>query len=316
MKENMNITVVDTVELTNDHIERLKRLGDLKIYTDIPAVDELENRLKDCDIAILGWSKLDDAILKRAERLQMLSLWSTGVDYVDIAAAKEQGVVVTNVPGYAADTIAEFVLGSFVALARKFLLANDYVRTGGDSWKGFEGTQLKGKVLGIVGLGAIGGATAKLGKCFGMNVIALTSNPSEERAKDSGVTFVSKDELLKKSDFISLHCSLNEDTKGLLGIDDVKKMRDRVFLANTSRAEVLDEHALVEGLASGKIAGAAIDVIDSKPLADNSPLLGFDNLLLTPHCAFFTSEAIVTKTNICIENVENFVSGKISNQVN
>lgn len=311
----MKITVVDTVELAQEHITQLNELGDVTIYTDVPDADELNHRLCASNIAVLGWSAIDEAALSGADDLRMISLWSTGYDYVDLNAAKNKNIAITNVPGYASDTISELAIGLCIAGARKILEANEYVRSGGARWQDIEGVQLKGKTLGVVGAGPIGGALARLGNCLGMRVIASTRNPSEERADTLGVKFVSTEELFKESDFISMHCSLNESTREMVNDELLSNVKKGAYFVNTARAELVDEHALIAALESEKLSGAALDVIDTLPLETDHPFRSMKNVILSPHYAFNTPAAIHKKTSICIDNIASFLADKPTNVI-
>lgn len=311
----MKITVVDTVTLNQNHISILESLGDLRIYEDIPERDELLSRLSETDIAILGWSEINKEILNESKNLKLLSLWSTGYDYVDVKSATEYGISVTNVPGYASQTIGEFVIGLCIAGARKIIEADSYVRNGGTSWKGFEGLQLSGRTIGIVGTGSIGTAVARLAGYFDMEILAYTKHPSKEKANQFNIKYVSMQELLTESDFITLHCALNEETRGFLGKNEFSKIKRGAFLINTARAELIDQEALIHAVRTKRLSGAALDVIEGMPIDSKNPLAQLENVILTPHCAFFTEEAITRKTDICIDNVKKFIAGNPVNIV-
>ncbi|MEM7360006.1 MAG: NAD(P)-dependent oxidoreductase [Pseudomonadota bacterium] len=311
----MKITVVDTVDFSLDQLDRLRALGDIDFYDDVPSREELFKRLEHTDIAILGWSNMDKEAFKAAKNLRLLSLWSTGFDYVDITAAKAKGVSVSNVPAYASETIAELTITLAVMVSRSIIAAHTHVVNGGYNWKSFRGSQLYEKTLGIIGLGDIGAAVAKRAQCFGMKVISYTANPSNERSEELGVEFVTKSELFSRADVISLHCALNRETEKIVGANEFKTMKTSAFLVNTARAELIDEEALVGALRAREIAGAGLDVISEDSRGKGSYLLTDDRIVLTPHFAFNTHEAIERKTEICLQNVIAFLEGKPTNLI-
>jgi len=313
----MKIVVVDTVFLEQNHLDRLNKLGEVKIFDDVPqSEDELVNRLKNTEIAILGWSDITSEVIVKLPHLKMISLWATGYDYVDIQTAKEKGIIVTNVPGYAAEAVAEHVFSLLLSFVRKISFADKHVKTGHFNWKEFRGIELAGKTMGIIGLGSIGSRVARISNCFGLNVIAFTTHPTDEKAKKFGVEFLSFDEVLSKSDFLTIHIPLSLETENLLGFTEFSKMKNDAIIINTSRGQIINETALIDALKSGKIAGACLDVLANDPPEKNNPLLNFENVLLTPHSAFHTTEALRRCTDICIDNVEGFIGDKLQNVVN
>ncbi len=313
----MKIVVVDTVFLEQNHLDRLNKLGKVKIFDDVPqSEDELVNRLKKTEIAILGRSDVTSEVIIKLPHLKMISLWATGYNYVDIQTAKEKGIIVTNVPSYATEAVAEHVFSLLLSFVRKISLADKHVKTGHFNWKEFRGVELAGKTMGIIGLGSIGSRVARISNCFGLNVIAFTTHPTDEKAKQIGVEFSSFDEVLSKSDFLTIHIPLSSETENLLGFPEFSKMKNDAIIINTSRGQIINETALIDALKSGKIAGACLDVLANDPPEKKNPLLNFENVLLTPHSAFHTTEALRRCTDICIDNVEGFIGDKPKNVVN
>ena len=306
----------DTVSFEEKHLQSLRALGELIVYDDVPARAELERRLIDADIAVIGWSTIDDSLLSRATALKLISLWSTGYDHVDVAAARARGIVVTNVPGYAADTIAEFVIGSMIALSRRFMAAHRHVLDGNYDWKPFKGSEIRGKTLGIVGTGAIGSRVAGLANALGMSVIATTRDPSAQRAARLRVRYVPFENLLAESDIISIHTALTPETRGLFDARAFARMKRGALIVNTARAEVVDKRALGAALVAGHLAGAALDVVDGVPLSPDHVFLTHPNVILTPHCAFNSREALIAKTDMCISNIERYIAGAPQHIVN
>jgi len=312
----MKIVVLDDVNMNSEQKDFLETLGEIHIYKGIPqSNDDLLKRADGAEVLILGWTKISEDILLRLKSLKLISIWATGYDYVDIAAATKFGIIVTNVPDYAKISVAELAFGLMLSVTRHIPRADTYVKEGNYDWKLFKGNQLQGKTLGLIGLGAIGSEVARLGKMIGMNIICYTRNPSQERAEKLGLEFVDLSRLLRESDIISLHIPLNNSTRNLIGKEQFDLMKPSTVLINTSRAELLDQSSLYDALKGNKIRGAGLDVIDTKDESIKG-LLQLDNVVLTPHIGFNTEEATVIKTDICFNNVKNFILGKPSNVVN
>jgi phosphoglycerate dehydrogenase-like enzyme len=308
----VNIVILDDIELTEAHYNRLKLLGTVFIHQTNPANEtEIVNRLKDADVAILGWTSLRDNVLSQLVRLRLISIWATGCDYVDIQYARERGIIVTNVPAYAAASVAELTLGLMIVLARPILAAHNSVCAGDFSWKNFRGVELSGKTLGVVGVGDIGCEVARLGSCLGMHVLAHARTMTSERAAKLGVEFIPLITLLKASDFVSLHVPLSSTTTLLLGAAELAAMKRGAYLINTTRAGIIDQRALIEALKCGQLAGAALDEIHFPDEA----LVSLPNVILTPHIGFYTEEALARKGSICVDNVAAFLAGAPRNVV-
>lgn len=308
------IVVVDDIVLDAAQVDRLHNLGKVKPFEKAPSSEEeTVARLADAEIAIVGWTDINPGVLLRLPALQMISLWATGYDYVDVETATKRGVLVTNVPGYGTGAVAEMVFGLVFAIQRKIILADRERQTGGGrwNWRYFPGEGLCGKTVGIVGTGNIGRRVAKLAWCFGARVLASTNYPSRQRGDELGVEYVDLNDLLRESDVVTLHAQLNKDTEGLIGVEQLAVMKPTAILINTARAELVNEKALAEALDAGKLAGAASDVT----LCD-SPLFRCSKAVLTPHIAWYTAEARKKKTDICLDNVDRFIHGSPQNVVN
>jgi D-3-phosphoglycerate dehydrogenase len=219
------------------------------------------------------------------------------VDNIDIQAATEMGIYVANVPDYCIGTVAEHTFALLFALTRKVILADRIVKNA--NWKIWTqqptelmGTDLEGKVLGLIGMGNIGSAVAIRAKAFGMKVIAYDPYLEKDRAKLLDVELVDLDTLLKNSDFVSIHAPLTPETRGMIGEQELKKMKRTAYLINTSRGPIVKESALYEALKNRWIAGAALDVYEKEPPDRDNPLFKLDNVVLTPHIAWYTEEAL------------------------
>ena len=215
-------------------------------------------------------------VLAACPNLKILSVWGTGVDHVDLAAASELGITVSNTPGYGAPYVSEHALALALAVSRQIVQNDQYIRQGG--WtRGFI-NELVGKTLGVVGTGAIGARMVQLGKGIGMNVIAWTMHPTPERAAEYGVEFVPLDRLMRESDVVSLHLALSPQTQKFIGREQLALLKPTAILINVARGAVVDEEALLEVLQQQKIAGAGLDVFEHEPLPAGHPFTLLDNV--------------------------------------
>lgn len=313
----MKIVVTDPIFLEQDHIDRLEKLGTVQIYKDLPRSDEeLIIRLTDSEIAIVGWINLTSKMIDELTRLKMISVWATGYDFVDVGAANKHGIIVSNVPGYGSEAVAEHVFAMLLSFARNIPAADRYVRMGNFDWRGFKGLELAGKTIGIIGMGSIGSRVAEIAGCFGMHVISFTAHTTGDKTKKSEVRFLPLEDVLGQSDILTIHVPLTTETEKMIGYRELGKMKKDAIIINTSRGKVIDEAALIDALKSGRIAGACLDVLAQEPNVKDNPLLDFDNVILTPHIAFHTTEALRRCTDICINNVEAFIKGAPQNVVN
>jgi D-3-phosphoglycerate dehydrogenase len=251
---------------------------------------------------------LSRTVLKACPHLGLISVWGTGTDNVDLEAAAKLGVTVTNTPGANALSVAEHTMAVLLALVRQIPLLDREVRSG--EWPRVEMVQLSGKVMGLLGLGAIGTHVARIAKGLGMDVIAWTRHPSPERAEKNHVRFVTREELIETSDVLSLHLRLNEQTKGFFKGEDFDSMKPSAFFINTARAGLVEAGALNEALRTKRIAGAALDVYDAEPLPADDPITTQPNVVLTPHNAGMTPEATMTGLLMAVENIEWYLKGR------
>jgi phosphoglycerate dehydrogenase-like enzyme len=260
-------------------------------------------------INIRSSSKFTARVLESAPRLRLLSLWGTGTDNVDLDAAGRRGITVTNTPGVAAPAIAEHCVALMLAVARRIPRVDAEVRLG--AWPRAQSVQLRGKTLGVIGLGAIGSAFARLAEALGLRVVSWTMNPKPEL----GFAHVPLDELYRTSDVVSLHLRLSEKTEKFLGRREIERMKPSAILINTARGPIVDEAALIEALSTRRIAGAGLDVFETEPLPAGHPLTLLDNVVLTPHSAGITPETLEAGLALAIENVTNFQAGHPTNVV-
>jgi D-3-phosphoglycerate dehydrogenase len=265
----------------------------------------LIERIRDADIVIniRSSSRFTANVFAQCGRLRLLSLWGTGTDNVDLKAAAGRGVTVTNTPGVSAISIAEHCLALTLSVARRIPRTDAEIRQG--RWPRGEGSQMSGKTLGIVGLGAIGRRFAQLGQAIGMRVIAWTMHPDPSL----GFAIVPLEQLYRESDVVSLHLRLSDQTRDLIGEREFALMKPSAILINTARGPIVHEQALIEALRTGRIAGAGIDVFDVEPLPSGHALTTLSNTVLTAHSAGVTPEALEAGLKMAVDNVFHFLAG-------
>lgn len=279
----------DRAQITvfNDHVEQTAQVIE---------------RLEPCDVVCVMRERtpLTRQVIESLPNLKLIA--STGVsnDSIDIDAAAERGIEVAHT-GYSSTPTIEFAWSMILAMARNIPREHQSLREGG--WQRTLGTQLAGKTLGVLGLGHIGSAVGVIGRAFRMNVIAWSENLTAERAQSKGVQLVDKDTLFSTSDFLSIHLRLSERTRALVGAAELARMKPTSRIINTSRAPIVDMAALLAALKRGQIAGAAIDVYDSEPIALRDPLRSLDNVLATPHIGYVTREMYETFYGDTVRNI-------------
>jgi phosphoglycerate dehydrogenase-like enzyme len=310
----VKIVVVDHIYLEEKHAKKLRSLGNLRVFKEPPkTTDDLKRRIADADIVLVGWSKLTRDVINSAKKLRMISIWATSCHYADVQAAKEKGIVVTHVPSYATEAVAEHAFALMLVAARKLVSADKHVRKGGFDWRPFGGAELRGKTLGVIGTGSIGCRVAEISKAFEMQVLGYDKYPNRKRAKELRMKYVDLYTLLKKSDFITLHVTLTSETERLVGKREFEVIRNGVVIVNTSQGRVIDEKALNEALKSGRVSYAGLDVFEEEPPSKDNPLFKLNNTILTPHIGFHTVEAAKRCSDICIDNVVKFLEGQPQN---
>lgn len=268
-------------------------------------------RAKDADVIMIANMPLSGEVISACPNLKFIDVAFTGVDHVDLEAARAKGVKVSNAAGYSNQAVAELSLCMMLSLLRNVPQVDERCRNG-QTKDGLVGCELKGKTVGVVGTGAIGQRTAELCKAFGCTVLGnrrrVTGNEPDY------IEFVSLDELLSRSDIVSLHCPLNDSTRGLINADSIAKMKPGAILINAARGPVVDSQALADALNSGKLGGAGIDVFEIEPpLATDHPLLHSKNTIVTPHVAFATAESMKARCEIVFNSLQQWMDG---NQIN
>ena len=270
-------------------------------------------RAEDADVIMLANMPLSGDVITNCPNLKFIDVAFTGVDHIDLAAAKAKGVTVSNAAGYSTQAVAELSLCMMLSLLRNVPQVGERCRSGGTK-DGLVGAELRGKTVGIIGAGAIGTRTARLCADFGCRVLANKRHVTGD--EPDFMTFVSLDELLAQSDIVSLHCPLNEESRGLINRETIAKMKRGAFLINAARGPVVDSQALADALNSGRLAGAGIDVFEMEPpVPEDHPLLRAKNTIVTPHVAFATSESMEERCHIVFNNLKAWMEGAPINRV-
>ena len=293
-------------------------LPELEIF-DVTDDNQIAERIHDVEIVLANKSRLTDQLLRGCSTLRFIGLTATGTDNVDLTAAKQNDIAVCNIRAYCTESIAEHVFGCLLNLTRNLAHYSAAVRSG--LWQESEDfcllslpiRELSAMTLGIVGYGELGKGVANIASAFGMEVI-ISARPGSNSVDEGRVAF---DELLQRSDVISLHCPLTDATSGLFGASEFRKMKSDAILINTARGGLIDSVALAAALESGEIAAAAVDVLPKEPPVDGDPLLDYDgqNLMITPHIAWGSNEARQAAINELVANVAAFIDGKERNRV-
>jgi D-3-phosphoglycerate dehydrogenase len=287
----------------------LRALGEVVVHTQRGADQEAEliRRIGDARVAlnIRAHARFSERVLAACPNLQLVSVWGTGTDHIDLAACRARSVSVTSTPGVNAHAVAEHAVALMLALMRRIPPMDRDLREGG--WARAPLVQLEGRTVGLVGLGAIASRLAALLVPFGVKLLATSLRPDEGRAATLGARAVPIETLLRESDVVSLHLRVTPDTTGYIGRERLALMKSGAFLVNTARGALVDTPALIEALSSGRLAGAALDVYEEEPLRAGDPLLALPNVVLTPHVAGMTREVIEAGLVMAVRNVERFL---------
>ena len=284
-------------------------------YTDgARDVDLLIERAKDADILMVASSPLPAEVVDACKNLKLISVAFTGVDHLPMALCRERGILVSNCAGYSNESVAELVFGLVISLLRRIPACDTACRNGGTK-AGLVGFELAGKTFGIVGTGAIGLRVAELAKAFGCRLVGY-SRSRRPQAEAMGLEYLSLDELMSTADIISLHVPATDATRGMIGADQIARMKPDALLINTARGPVLDSAARAAALKEGRIAGAGIDVFETEPpIPADHPLCNAPNVILTPHVAFATAQSMVVRAEMVFENVRCYFDGSPRNLI-
>ena len=291
----------------------LENFASTVVYNDLArplTAEEVIERLDDVDGYIAGLDHITaDVIRKAPEKLKVISRYGIGVDRVDLEECKKRGIVVTNTPGTNSVAVCELAFALMLCAARNIPRLHQAVENG--LWPRSEGIELNGKVLGIVGLGAIGKLLALRARAFGMKIVACDSCFDHSYARLHDIAPLEFEALLEQSDFISLHVPLNAETKRMIDVKAIERMKTGAFLINTARGGLINEQAIAEGIRSGKLGGVGLDAFEEEPLLD-SPLKGLDRVVFTPHSGAHTSDAVRSMGRMAVENLMTVLRGETS----
>lgn len=309
--------VVVAEKLSPAALALLRENPNWRLLTPDDVAGKLAESLADCDALIVRSAvKVTSELLEHAPQLRVIGRAGIGVDNIDLDAATRRGIAVMNTPGANAVAVAEHTLGMMLALARHLCRANELTRAGKWEKKSLEGTELRGKVLGILGLGRIGMEVTRRARAFGMNLIGHDPYIAPEVARDNGVELSGFDEVLAQADYLTLHLALTSQTAGIINAAAIARMKRGVRIVNCARGELIDESALADAIRNGKVSGAALDVFAPEP-PKASPLLKVDNVVLTPHIGGSTREAQEAVGVQIAQQVREYLSrGIIQNAVN
>lgn len=270
--------------------------------------EELIELLRGINGAIVSTDPFTARVIEAAADLRVLSRTGVGYDAVDVAAATRRGVIVTTTPGVNRHAVADWALSLILCCARR--VPQNLAEVSRGDWGRYEGMDLDGKTLGVVGLGTIGKEVAKRARAFGMRLLAFDPAQDPAFAERHDIAYVSLDALLRQSDFVTVHCFLNAGTRHLINAERLRLMKPTAFLVNTARGGIVDTAALAQALRAGRIAGAGLDVFEGEPLAADSPLRGLDNVYLSPHCAGATLDARERSGRMAAENLVRGLRGE------
>lgn len=316
----MKIVVMEPLGVAMKKIENLsaalKSAGHEFIYytTKETQQDKLLARVQDADVIMLANQPLSAEIINACPNLKMLSVAFTGVDHVALDACRARKIMVCNAAGYSTNAVAELTFGLAISVIRNIVPCDVRCRNA-ETKDGLVGFELFGKTFGVVGTGAIGSRVAKIAAAFGCKVLAYSRTEKQELVA-AGVKYVSLDELLAESDFVSLHVPLTDATRNLIDAVAIAKMKQGAVLLNTARGAVVDSKALADALNAGKLSGAGIDVFENEPpIAKNHPLCSAKNTVVTPHVAFASREALEKRADIVFANIEKWLAGAPQNVV-
>ena len=301
--------------------DALRRFGELTVYERTSDdQSEVAERIKGADIVVANKTPIRAEVINSAGALKYITILATGYDIVDVAAARARGIPVSNVPSYGTAAVAQFAIAMLLEICHHVAHHSETVYAG--RWEScadwcywdYPLIELAGKTMGIIGFGRIGQQTGRIAKALGMHILATGSRPTD--AGREIADYVELDELLARSDVISLHCPLFPSTRGIISRENIARMKDGVILLNNSRGALVDEQALADALNSGKVYAAGLDVVSTEPIRGDNPLLKAKNCFITPHISWAPKEARERIMDCTVKNIEAFLDGKPVNVVN
>lgn len=323
----MKIVVLDGYTLNPGDLswDALEEIGELTVYErttyDLEQQGIVLERMKGAEVVFTNKTPITRETINQLPNLKYIGVLATGYNIVDVEAAKEQGVIVANIPTYGTAAVAQMTFALLLELCHHVGSHSDQVKKGewsrNPDWCFWTQplVELNNKNIGIIGFGRIGQEVGKIAQAFGMNVLAFDQYKNLELECDT-LRYVDLDEILEKSDVISLHCPLFESTKGLINKNTIEKMKENVMIVNTSRGPLINEEDLADALNSGRISGAALDVVSVEPIKEDNPLLTAENCIITPHISWAPKESRKRLLDIAISNLEQYLSGNPVNVVN
>lgn len=310
------ITDVDTVTQGDLNFKEIEALGDVTYYG-LTSEKEVKERIRDADAVLCNKTPLNRDNLRDAGNLKYIGLFATGYNNIDIPYCKEKGITVCNAPGYSTDAVAQLTFAFILELTNRVYAykrltdSGDWIKSRTFSMFPIPLTELRGKTLGIIGLGSIGQRTAEIGNAFGMRVTAYSRSKKDVK----NVFQTDLDTVLKESDILSLHCPLNSESENLINKDTIALMKDGAILINTARGAVVNEEDAAFALKTGKLGGMGTDVLKNEPMSESCPLYGVENCIITPHIAWAAKETRERLLEIVADNIRGFLSGEIKNNV-
>lgn len=320
----MKIVVLDGYTLNPGDLnwDGIKKFGELTVHdrTNI-APEKVVEAIGNAEIIFTNKTPLPKEVLENVPSVKYIGVLATGYNVVDTVTAKELGIKVTNVPIYGTTAVAQFTFALILEMCHhvgdhsEAVKKGDWTKSLDFCFWNYPLIELAGKTLGLIGFGRIGQATAKIAQAFGLTILAYDSHENPDLASDT-CKYVSLDELLANSDIISLHCPLFDSTLGIINRNNIAKMKDGVMIINTSRGPLVVEQDLCDALDSGKVAGAAIDVVSEEPISANNPILKSKNCIITPHIAWAPKESRSRLMNTAVDNLAAFINGEPTNVVN
>jgi glycerate dehydrogenase len=322
----MKIVVLDSCGLNPEELSwnEVEKYGELEIYKRTEEEKILE-RAQGAEIILTNKTPICRETINKLDNLEYIGVLATGYNVIDLEAAEENGIEVTNVPAYSTESVAQFVFALLLEVAHHVGEHNSAVKAGEWSsakdfsfWK-YPLIELKNKIMGIIGYGSIGQRTAELALAFGMNVIVYDRSP-EKKQKDpeimtEQIKFVDRDELFSNSDVISLHCPLTDQTQGIINKESIALMKKGVIIINTARGPLIIEEDLAAALEAGDVYAAAVDVLYNEPPEEDNPLLNSNKTIITPHIAWASKESRERLMKTAVDNIKSYLNGEIKNSV-
>ncbi|MBQ8337877.1 MAG: D-2-hydroxyacid dehydrogenase [Oscillospiraceae bacterium] len=318
----MKIVVLDGKALAADDLNynEFAKYGELTFYENTAPEQTIE-RIGSSDVVLTNKVVISREVMEACPSVRLIIVMATGYNVIDLDAARDHGITVTNIPAYSTDSVAQYVFACILNYCNRIsehaesVKKGDWIKSDTFSYRVAPLYELAGKTIGIVGFGAIGKAVAKIAKAFEMNVL-IYSRTIYPQFESANLKFVDLYTLLENSDFVSLHCPLTASTRNLISLEQLKKMKNSAMLINSSRGPVVNESDLADALKSGTIAAAALDVLCYEPMSEDCPLKDAPNCVITPHIAWAPLETRQRLMSIAIKNLESYLNGTPQNTVN